>query len=78
MDVVGVPANRCGWIEQLVAQVLQEPGSGGGEREAALAVRDPAEHRPDEGMQLASPGSRPMTLVRRRVSPKVRSMNRPS
>ena len=65
----------AGRVEERAAQVLQLP-----EAVAVVMVRprQPREARSRTAQtrvrQLVSPGSRPMTLVRRRVSPKVRSI----
>ena len=63
-----------GRVEELAAQVLQQPQPLGvvvRPRQPWLA-RSSTAHTSDR--QVVSPGSRPITLVRRRVSPKVRSM----
>lgn len=74
----GVSGSECGgWLEELSSEVLQEPQSG-----AELVMVNPRQPRDARSRtahtsdrQLVSPGRRPMTLLRRRVSPKVRSMN---
>jgi hypothetical protein len=61
-------------LEELAAQVLQQPQPLGvmvRPRQPWLA-RSSTAHTSDR--QERSPGNRPMTLTRRRVSPKVRSM----
>ena len=67
-------AQLDGWFQQAAAQVLEQPQSGGGHGEP----RHPAEARSSTAQTRlvtdSSPGRRPMTLTRRRVSPKVRSM----
>jgi hypothetical protein len=73
VGLLGVLPHRGWWIEELTAEILQQSGSGG-DIEAAPAAGGPVEYGPDKDTQLVSPGSRPMTLTRRRVSPKVRSM----
>ena len=49
VDLLGVSADRCGWVEQLPAQILEQPGSGGGDGEAAPAAGGSVEHGPDQG-----------------------------
>jgi len=85
-DILGafvVPGGGCGaWpelagrVEQRAAQVLQQPQAIG--RHGQAAHSQPREARSSTAQtrvrQEVSPGRRPMTLVRRRVSPKVRSM----
>ena len=70
----GAWPQRGGRVEQGTAQVLQQPQPVAGHRQASPAAGGPVEHGPDQVRQLVSPGRRPMTLTRRRVSPKVRSM----
>jgi hypothetical protein len=74
VDLLGVSADWCGWVgcgrrmsgSRWVAAVVRvKPGQP---REA----RSSTAHTSDS--QLVSPASRPMTLMRRRVWPKVRSM----
>src|SRR2546430_17494690 len=48
MDVAGVSADRCGWIEELAAKVLQEPGSGRGDGEAPPAAGGTVQDGPDQ------------------------------
>ena len=62
------------WVEPLAAQVLQQAQRLGvtvSPRQPRLA-RSSTAHTSDTHER--SPGSRPMTFTRRRVSPKVRSM----
>jgi hypothetical protein len=67
-------SDRGRWVEELAAQVLQQSQALG----VMVSPRQPREARSSTAhtsdRQLVSPGSRPITLVRRRVSPKVRSM----
>jgi hypothetical protein len=63
-----------GQVEELAVEVLQQaqpPGVMVRPRQPRLA-RSSTAHPSDK--QERSPGSRPMTFTRRRVSPKVRSM----
>ena len=64
----------AGRVQQRAAQVLQQPEAVAGHGQAAPAAGGPVQHGPDQGQAAGLAGSRPMTLVRRRVSPKVRSM----
>ncbi len=48
VDVTGVSADLGRRVEDLAAQVLQQPGSGGGDGEAAPAAGGPVENRPHE------------------------------
>src|SRR3954462_10812376 len=47
-DLVGVSPDRCGWIEELTAKVVQQPGSGSGDGEAAPAAGGSVQDRPDQ------------------------------
>src|SRR5438094_445956 len=62
------------WFEQGATQVLEQPQPAG----VMVNPRQPRDARSSTAQtrvtQLVSPGSRPMTLTRRRVSPNVRSM----
>ena len=70
----GAWPQRGGRVEQGTAQVLQQPQPVAGHGQASPAAGGPVEHGPDQGQAAGLAGRRPMTLTRRRVSPKVRSM----
>src|SRR5258708_19673485 len=63
-----------GWVEQRAAQVLELAQSGGGHGEAAPAAGGAVEDGSDQGEAAGLAGEPAMTLTRRRVSPKVRSV----
>lgn len=70
----GICPELAGRFEERAAQILQQPQAIGRHGQATPPREARSKTAQTSVRQLVSLGSRPMTLVRRRVSPKVRSM----